>query len=156
MSTPSAFRLFIVTSLVFAFLASFIDAIFPSLLPEPFRQAQDALASSELGTQDILLIVIGLPILVVGLVSAIGLYRFRPWAPRLALFVTIATVALYPFLDAQAVSAWSLLLSETSMLLWGVVLAMAFLPPVADRFSELHANSTVEREARNSSARPSP
>jgi hypothetical protein len=144
MPAALAFRLFIVTSVLLAIFGGVIDAMFPDLLPEPLRKAQDALYSSELRTQDILLIVVGLPILAGGLVSVIGLYQFRPWAPRLALFVTIATLPLYPLVDAQAVSTWSMLLSESSAVLWGVVLAMAFLPPVADRFKELHANSTYE------------
>ena len=152
MSPASTFRFLIVVSLALELCAAFVDAVFPGLVPEPLRLAQDAVASPDFRTQDILLIVIGLPIFVVGLVSAIGLYRFRKWAPRLALYVTIAGVAIYPLLDAQVMSAWSMLLTETSGLLWGMVLAMAFLPPLADRFHGLHANNSMQPTVRQRTA----
>lgn len=144
MQPTSLFRFLIVMSIVLAVCGALIDGVFPNLLPEQFRQAQEAMVSADFRAQDLLLFIVGPPIFVAAIVSTVALYRFRPWAPRLALYVTIGGIAIYPILDAQVMSSWSMLLTETSVLLWGVVLAMSFLPPVGEKFRRLHANNSTQ------------
>jgi len=88
--------------------------------------------------------VIGVPLIVVGVVNVIALYRFQAWAPRGAFYITIVALAMYPLTDVLVISPWALLLTETSFLLWGAALAMAFFPPISERFRELPANSSMQ------------
>lgn len=143
MTASSFFRLSIVLSVALAVVGAFIDAM-PGLIPEELWHAYETVVPQGIRTKDIALIVIGLPLLFATVVSIVGLYQFRPWSPRAALYVSIASVLIYPLIDIQIVSPWSQLLTEASAVLWGVVLAMAFLPPLAQRFQGLRANSSMQ------------
>jgi len=148
MQPTQFFRLCIVGSIVLEVCGGVVDLVFPTLVPEPLRHAQDAIAGDDLRLQDYVLLGIGVPIAITFIASAIGMYIFRPWAPRVALYVTLGSLMLYLFLDADVSSPASALLSYTSAVLWGIVLAMAFLPPVNARFQQLPANSSMQPTGR--------
>lgn len=143
MPAATFFRVSIVMSVILTIVGAFVDAI-PGLIPEELWQAYESVVPHGLRTKDFILIAVGLPLVIAGLASTVGLYLFRPWAPRVALYITIGSLFIYPLVDIQIVSPWSQLLTEASLLLWGVVLAMAFLPPLAERFSGLRANSSMQ------------
>lgn len=147
MPASSFFRLFIVTSVALAVAGAFIDAV-PGLIPEELWHAYQTVVPQGIRTKDIVLIVIGLPLLLATIVSIVGLYQFRPWSPRTALYVSVASLLIYPLIDVQIVSPWSQLLTEVSAMLWGVVLAMAFLPPLSQRFQGSRANSSMQPNVR--------
>ena len=145
MTRPTTlFRLAIVGSIVLGACSAVVDIAFPSLVPEALRNAEEAIANPGLQLQDYLLIGIGVPILISLIACAFGLYTFHRWAPRVSVYVTVGSLLLYLLLDGGVYSPWSALLSEASSILWGVVLAMAFLPPVSARFQELHANNPMQ------------
>lgn len=143
MSISTFFRLSIVVSVALAVVGAFIDAV-PGLIPAELWRAYESTVPQGIRTKDIVLMVIGAPLFVATLVSIVGLYRFRPWSPRAALYVSIASLLIYPLIDVQIVSPWSQLLTEVSAVLWGVVLAMAYLPPLAQRFQGLRSNSSMQ------------
>lgn len=149
MMRPTAlFRACIVSSILLQALASLVDVLFPALVPEALRHAQEAVTSGDLRVQDYVLIAVGVPMVITFLAAAAGLYRFHSWAPRVALYVTLASFLIYPLVDAEVFSFASSLMSDLSMLLWGIVLAMAFLPPVSERFRRLPANSSMQPTGR--------
>jgi hypothetical protein len=80
-------------------------------------------------------------VLLIGmLVSYVGMFFFKPWARTLALVTTIISIALIPFSGAALSSAAEQALFETSSILWGVILALAYWAPVvSDRFSPRQA-----------------
>src|SRR5439155_25959106 len=108
------FRLFIVGSIVLEVCGGVIDLVLPNLVPEGLRDARDAMASGDLRFQDYLLIGIGIPIVITFIAAAIGLYRFRSWAPRTALYVTLASLVLHVLLHAEVSSPAAALLSYAS------------------------------------------
>ena len=134
------FRACIVASLAITLVAGFIDAIFPGLVPAPLREVQELIASDSWELQDWLLLGIGVPVLVAYLIAAVGLYSFRSWAPRLALWATIGSFVLYAFTGAQVYSPLTAVLEQIAATLWGIVLAMSFLPPLNARFSSTPAH----------------
>ena len=134
------FRAFLVASIAAGLLGGLLDLALPSLIPQLLREAQDALTSPELTRRDILLLIVGLPLLLGAVACAVGLYRFRPWAPRASIYLTIGSLVIYPLLDVTVVSQWSLLLTESGAILWGAMLAMAFLSPVKEHFNGVPAN----------------
>ena len=127
------FRIAIVVSLALAVAGAFVDAV-PGLIPEELWRAHESAVPQGIRMKDIALMAIGFPLLIATAVSVVGLYLFRPWSPRAALYTSILSMLIYPLIDVQIVSPWSQLLTEASAVLWGVVLAMAFLPPLALRF----------------------
>lgn len=81
MSQPaSLFRLFIVLSVVLSILGAVFDGLFPSLVPEAIRQAHEASLTDDFRVQDFLVLLLGVPLIIVGIVNILALYRFRRWA----------------------------------------------------------------------------
>jgi hypothetical protein len=143
MGNPVAlFRALLIISVACALVGATIDLMFENLIPLPLREAQNALTAAELTITDLVLLITGIPLIIAFVVCAVGLYRLRPWAPRACLYITIASLFLYPLIGASVVSQWSTLLTETSALLWGAVMAMAFLPPINLKFGTIRANSS--------------
>jgi hypothetical protein len=88
--------------------------------------------------------IIGLPYLAALIACAVALYRFRRWAPRASLYLTIASVALYPFSGFSVASEWSQLFTDASAIFWGAMLAMTHLPPLKEHFTAESANPSVQ------------
>jgi O-antigen/teichoic acid export membrane protein len=132
--TPRTYRVLLLTSLVLGIVGAVFDAVFPSALPTNFAQAQEAHEDSLSASVIVLAAVGGLIGLVIGVASAVGLYLFRPWAPRLALAITVLAFPLVVLLGATALSGWSMAIAELSSTLWGAVLALTYFSPLRERF----------------------
>jgi urea transporter len=129
------FRGILLASLILGLAGGLLDLVVPSLLPQPLLDAQASHEEAELSMAHAIAFGVASIVLVVGAVVAlVGLWTFRRWAPRLAVGVTVLAFVVYPFLGHDLSSALASTLNEISATLWGVVLAMAFLPPLRDRF----------------------
>ena len=132
--TPRTYRALLLASVVFGILSALFDTVFPSALPAAFVQAQAAYDSS-LTTLSLLFGGIGgLVLLVIGVTSTVGLYQFRPWAPRLAVITTALALPLISLLGTTASSGYAIALNEISFTLWGAVVALAYFSPLRDCF----------------------
>ena len=128
------FRTLLLASLVVAVAGALVDVVFPSLIPEPIRAAQEAV-DAELSNAFVFGSLVLIAILLVAIVASyIGLYQFRSWGRRAALWTTLAALVASPFLGAWAQSGTALALLELSSSLWGAVLASAYYSPVATEF----------------------
>lgn len=79
-------------------------------------------------------------LLIAMLASYVGMFFFKAWARMLALVTTIISIALLPFSGPALSSAAEQTLFETSNILWGVILALAYWSPVvSDRFASRRA-----------------
>ncbi len=128
------FRLLLIASLIFGLVGAFFDVMFPSAIPEALSDAQEA-HDAKLSMPTLIYLGLGALISVITSVTAfIGLYIFRPWAPRLAIIATALTMLIYPALGVSLFSGWAASLNEISSILWGVVLAMVYFSPLKERF----------------------
>lgn len=112
---------------------SMIPSAVPTILSEAFDEYSDTLPESGFLTIGIASIVL----LLVGIISTVGLYFFRPWAPFLAVF---ATVLAYPFsvlIGPTVISGWSWALFDMSSALWGAVLALTFFSHIKNHFIKM-------------------
>jgi hypothetical protein len=75
-----------------------------------------------------------LPWLAAALVGVIGLFLFKPWGRPLSLWSTVLSFFLIAFLGPVVSSGVAYSLDQAAMALWGVALALAYFPPVAERF----------------------
>ena len=131
--TPLVYRLLIAASTVLGFAGPLLDVLMPSLLPAAFTaamEAQDPLHSNAW-------LLVGGVVAVAGLAAMVGLWLFRPWAPRWALATTALSVAFIVLQGANAVSGWSMALTDLSSMLWGAVLALTFFSPLSARFARV-------------------
>ncbi len=130
------YRVLLMASLILAILGGTLDHIFPALLPDEFHEAQDALDYFYLISAPYLLLFIPLGIFGMGcaLFSAYGLYRFRPWAPRLAVAGTVLALISSAFMGAFAQSGYTAAISSVASCLWGAVIFLAYVQPISDQF----------------------
>lgn len=129
MST-SQFRYLLAASIALALAGGFFDTIFPSAVPEALLQAQET-NDANISTPILVALIVGL----VGYIAAvIGLFRFRPWAPRVAVLATAFLILVTPAAGVSVSSGWASALSELSSTLWGVVLAVVYFSPFKEKF----------------------
>jgi hypothetical protein len=133
-SSVLLFRGLLLASVVTGWLGSFLDLLFPSLVPEPMAAAFDALPPPPgvalFGASVLVLITFGGSI-----VSVIGLYLFQPWSRPLALWMTGLGLLFHPLFGVSLQSGWAQLLLDVSSVLWGVVLAMSYVSSLSARFN---------------------
>lgn len=127
------FRFLLIASLLTGIVGGSVDLAFPALLPDAFRQAQEA-QDAQSTSLIAFLGIASLVLLVVFPACFYGLYMFRPWAPRLSL---LCTALMLPILLAGgpfAQSGLTIAASYLSSYLWGAVLILAFCPPFSGQF----------------------
>ena len=120
-------------------------------LPPELRNYLDAGADGPLNARDVALLLYLFAAVVVGVVTTVGLYRFRPWARPLCLWGGVAGYALSPFLFTEATVTPPLsghLMSFNAML-GGFTMALLFFSPVARYFDAgPHKSEEVLRHGR--------
>jgi len=136
------FRWFIILSVLLAGGAAALDALFPSLIPQSLSIALENEPVPRIIENLTLSLVLFLPLAAASITGVVGLFLFKRWGRTLSLYSTVLGFGLYPFLGPTVSSGWSSTLSEASVLLWGAVLAVAYVSPLRDRFS---VRSTNER-----------
>jgi hypothetical protein len=133
--TPSRFRFLLIASLVTGLIGSFLDIVFPSLVPEALSQAQ-ANYDADYSVPMLILIAVGtLVMLIGGITSAVGLYLFKPWAPRFSIILTVGAIVYMPVFGGVTNSGLSFTVIELSNILWGVLLTVAYVTPIKERFA---------------------
>lgn len=136
MKQSTLFRSLILVGLAFSIIGSGLDFFVPSLVPTEITDAYDSYTDTqEPGLAWILTLGIGgLILIIVGIASTIGLLLFKPWSRRLALWLSVLSLLMYPLLGPVIYSGWAYMLLETSMVMWGAALAMAYFSELAVRF----------------------
>ena len=127
------FRALLVASVVIGLIGSFIDVVFPSLIPEPVNKAFEALPDAPMPA----MMIAGLLVIVTfgGTIAAIvGLYFFQPWSRSLAVAMTLLTLLFYPLMGASVQSGWAALFLEISTTLWGAIVAISYVSSLSARF----------------------
>ncbi|WP_076592111.1 hypothetical protein [Herminiimonas arsenitoxidans] len=134
--TVQYFRLLLIVSFVIGVIGGGIDLVFPELLPEKFHEAQGQYAQYDTFSTSFLLFLIGsaIAIFVVAIVSFYGLYRLRPWAPRLSLVFTSLALLFLVFAGPSAQSGIAVAACYLSSYIWGAVIVFAFFAPFNAHF----------------------
>ena len=129
--TPAGYRALIAVSILLGLAGGALDVLVPSLLPQAFTTAmevEDPFASP-------VLLQVTLVAAVATLAAVIGLWLFRPWAPRWALLTSVLGMPICVLQGANAFSGWSMMLVDLSSMTWGAVLALTFFSPLRGRFA---------------------
>jgi hypothetical protein len=132
--TPIQFRYMLVAYLSLGIFGGIFDFLFPSAIPETLANAQNAHDADLPSALIISAGILGVIILFCGIIVTFGLYMFRPWAPRLALVVTLLALPIYPLLGFQVASGWSMAITDLATTMWGAILALAYFSPLKERF----------------------
>lgn len=128
---PIAFRCLVIASLLLAGASLGVDEVWPELLPVAVGQAMGASQDPSMLAAPWFAVLLA-AWAVASLVSTVGLMLFWGWARSLALWTTVAGVALYPLLGATAMSGWA------------AALAIAYVEPIGERFDGRAAPRPLE------------
>lgn len=133
--TVRQYRYLLVASFLLGLIGGLFDTLVPSALPASLSLAVESQLAAFSERLLILFSVVVLAGIVLQAISVIGLYRFRPWAPRLALVITVVGILMNVSFGAKASSAWAYLFQETSQILWGLILGVIYFSPLKSRFA---------------------
>jgi hypothetical protein len=133
--SKSLFRSILVASVILGLVGGLCDLVFPELVPLPLHQAEGALLRSASPLFAIGVGACAVLLIVVVIISTIGLFLFRPWAPRLAVIAYFMSLPFYPAIGYSLHSGWATALGEFSTMLWGGILALVYYSPIKDWFS---------------------
>ena len=132
--TRTNFRLLLIASLIVSLLGGIVDFLIPGLVPEAFHTAQKADDRS----LSIARVLAGLAVALIGAVlyfaSVYGLYRFRSWAPRIAVAGTVLILLACPLFGTFAQSGLAVALSYLASYLWGAVVILGYTSGFREQF----------------------
>ena len=133
--TKKNFRVLLTLSIT-AFVASAVAGFFDSwLLPQALLDYEQSDHSVSPKVGELVIGLLAIPGLIAGLVSIVGLYRFRPWARWLSVTAWIYILIWMPFSPGPVIeNALAGAFSHCSTLLAGVVLTIIYFSPAADWF----------------------
>lgn len=132
--TVQYFRFLLIASFVIGVFSGGVDFVFPELLSETYKEAIDAhyLAFS---TQRWLFLGCSMAALFFTVIASYyGLYRLRPWAPRLSLVSTALGLIVVLAAGTSTLSGLATAASYLSSYIWGIVLALVFFTPFNAHF----------------------
>jgi urea transporter len=132
------YRLLILASIAIAIGGGLIDILSPSALPQVLSYAMDEYSSTLSESYFLYIGIACMALLLIGAISTIGLYFFRPWAPLLAVFTTVIAYPVTVLLGPAVASGWAIAFLDLSSMLWGAVLALTYFSKLNDYFT--HAN----------------
>jgi urea transporter len=132
--SPSQFRYILATYIFLGIFGGLFDFLFPSAIPEALAHAQNINDSNLTNTSCIFLVIVGVPLLLSLIAAIIGLFLFRPWAPRLAVIATVLSLFISPILGVNVLSGWSYLIDQIATILWGGILVLVYFAPLKEHF----------------------
>ena len=136
--TKKQFRILLTLSILTAVASTVAGVLADSwLLPQPLRDYQQAQHAVRPTVGGLVLSILGLPGLIAGIVSIVGLYRFWPCARWLSVTAWTYALVWMPFSPWPVIeNALAGALSQCSTLLAGIVLAIIYFSPAADWFEK--------------------
>ncbi|MFL6519512.1 MAG: hypothetical protein ACJ8NS_04770 [Chthoniobacterales bacterium] len=150
------FKLLIVSTVLFPILTAVIGALPFTTLPIPLseflRSQPTGSAAMFAGFPRSLILLLGIAVVIVVLAAFVGLWRFRRWGRALYVAVTVVYAVCMPLMGPLVLPASLTPLFYVGYLIQGAVIAMAYLPPVADVFATKRSNQAMQRTAPRSDA----
>jgi hypothetical protein len=125
----------ILASIAIGIGGALIDLMIPSALPSVLSQALDEYSETLPESELLVIGIASIILLLVGIVSTIGLYFFRPWAPLLTVLVTVIAYPFTVLIGPTVISGWTMALMDLSTMLWGAVLALTYFSHIKNHFN---------------------
>jgi hypothetical protein len=146
--TKGQFRWLVTASLVAAILGFVASLAGESSLPAPLQDYLAAQSKADLTVHDLVILAVGIPLVIAGVVSVIGLYCFWRIAPTLTVIVWTLALILGIILGPTVEPASATSLNHLSTLLSGVILAVIYFTPAKLWFEKPKIQSGETGEGR--------
>ena len=111
-----------------------VDILIPGLLSAPLSQAWDQ-EPNFFNEAGFWLIGVALVWAIAMLAASLGFFLFKPWARRTLLWGSVVGLVLYAPFGSSASSWLSSALGDTSSVLFGASLAIAYFSPLSQLFA---------------------
>ena len=135
MITDNGFRVILASSVAAGIVGIIVMMLTEASLPFELQRYVSRQAAEPFSGRDVIALVIWVPAMVISLIAAIGMFFFWRPARVLALIGTVLALVALPFSEPFVATGIATLFNEGSSLLWGVVLALAYWSPLAQRFA---------------------
>ena len=129
--TKSRFRWLLTINIITIVVAILAFGLTLSHLPEPLAAYIEATRQAEFTTLDIIYLLLAVPLGILWIVIIVGLYRFKPFAPRWNLGLYLVSLVVFAFDEPTVETALSSTLFQLTVLLDGVIIALTFFSPAA-------------------------
>jgi hypothetical protein len=100
-------------------------------LPTPLQEHLEHQRNTEPSALDWALLAVGVPLITAGMMSFVGMLRFRGWSRPLAVATSAISIFLLPLFGPTVEPSISTALNYASSMLFGAVLALAYYSPAA-------------------------
>ena len=130
-TTLRHFRVLLTWSWVVILVGVVVDIATESILPEPLQEYLELQYNEEWSRETLLLLGVGIPLIVAVVASYVGLYRFKRWGRTLWLWAGVVGCIVTPAFGPAIYSAWAEPIYFPETALYGVILALAYVSPVA-------------------------
>jgi hypothetical protein len=127
--------------LLILYVAFTLAAFIAALIPGGYSQALSDVYSNEPmpwnwnAQNSWTILAVLLPLLAASVAGVMGLYLFKRWGRTLSLYITGVSPILHLLSGPTLSTALESMLSETSTLLWGVILALSYYSALSRRFN---------------------
>jgi hypothetical protein len=128
------FRVLLLVHLAALFASVGVEWL-PGAIPEALELTYEELPAPPLFSGNLVLLVMGFPLLFVWLGGLVGLFLLKRWGRGMSLYGTLLSLPLFVALGPTIASGWGASLTELAAMLWGAVLACAYFSPVAEAFT---------------------
>ena len=116
-----------------------VDFLVPSLLPDVLRKAQKEYSTAMTIWQFTIASLLGATGFFLALAASYGLYKFRPWAPRIGVLGTVLALLSYVIGGATSQSGISSSVSFAASYVWGACLVLSLVAPYREWFVAVSA-----------------
>lgn len=135
MITETGFRVILGSSVAAGIIGIIVMVLSEASLPFELQRYVSRQSAGPLSGRDLIVLVIWVPAMVISLIAAIGMFFFWRPARVLALIGTLLALAALPFSEPFVATGLATLFNEGASILWGMVLALAYWSPLAQRFA---------------------
>ena len=135
MITESGFRVILAASVAAGVVGLIVAMLSGASLPFELQEYAARQADEPMSPRVIVALAIWVPALVISLTAAIGMFFFWRPARALALLGTLLALAALPFYEPIVETGLATFFNEGSSILWGMVLALGYWSPLAQRFA---------------------
>ena len=137
--SPYHFRFLMLLSLFCGVATLCLTFLFPGLVPEPIRLADEQLLQNPNDNDSLAWLVLQfiffVGLLVASIIGFIGLFLFKAWARLLNVVLCFSLFAVWPAIGYNVSSGWAQAFSDFGMLLWGAVIALSYFSSLSARFA---------------------
>ncbi|MGH9721419.1 MAG: hypothetical protein ACRD8O_14515 [Bryobacteraceae bacterium] len=135
MINEAEFRVILASSVAAGIVGIIVTVLSEASLPFDLQRYVSRQAAGPISGRDLIALVIWAPAMVISLIAAIGMFFYWRPARVLALIGTLLALAALPFSEPFVATGLATLFNEGSSILWGMVLAVAYWSPLAQRFA---------------------